>query len=1420
MSDTYKCHPSANRVRACAHLFLKPHHYLPGLNLHKEGTETFSSSEKDLLTFSKPFPFKSSYPVPLLPPNSIGIPAVNKFDLSLALIREKYIRGKKLKKVKHSCRSRYKKDDVYKAMVDRMPLDSNLDDDLSGVLPVNIAKLALLYEDDPDPYFKGKYNWYYGGTLSVQKNKNMEFVTISAAGKALDELHMKTFNPCEKLKCETFVLSDQMMKGSPIYEVSKLRKKKFLSIRQRNMCAFLKLLKSENSMKTLLCLDSKVPFVGVDTSPFSKSEVCMIKANRIFQVWDVEGSVKEPKLKGQLPTKVHYADNWCNFRYGSQPNEVLAADRINTFLYDLRMDLTKPANQWNPWKQSELCEEISLLRSSAVSPVHCYVGTSHQIFSLDLRSSFCQRWTHMLRTAPYIATSVRRDDMELLLFCSQHTPRVECIINDWTSVEVPVSRVFPRILPSIADVYQEAKLSNICNHPIVECRFDSCLTGLASVKNENDFALLSNTSSGDIFYQTLSFSEEPDQSKPTLNKVELKTLKQFEKKCVRKFTMEKKTLHVTSDFADFHEVAEKLKMGEPEAEEVIKPTVEHCAGWQIPKDFLESCKDYLAPRLLEMWDIKDLPDWSIEPTPGKELEVTSSWPKKLPIQHKRSIRIQKEKMNKADKLFRKVGEDANTEMPGIGDLTKNVENPTEKESENQNNESDNSATGDSTKKVETLTEKESENQNNESDNSATGDLTKKIEKLTERESENQNNNSDMSATITKKNNKSKRVSFHCDEVDESFDKATVISKILEEVRRSMENGSQGKKKTKRKENKKNYTNIEVSAKQGKQKEHFAKIAESEDKEATTSYAEERKRPEKIENATQIQKSVENLNKGRRKEKKIKKNQSCLNQEKCTQKDNGAISMTSDLDQVILDGVNLITHSQGTDMMITEKEKKEKKRPKKKERYINSKNDTGKEIVVEDTRNNDLQRIGKAGSEQKELKNLDRTSEMSGLPYQEIPNCYESASQELILPRLENIDGQSSLSQKSDTQRSDQSLNEQNNCNQLNTVSAKQKAEKAIRKKEEKKKKNKKEESESCLSSGTDSKDCETDPKEFKNTEPSQLSITSSPKLVEETVSVSKNTSIPTCGTSPMHREPSQKLEVGSGELFLPPPARAKESLQQSPSKQEQIKIRSPCDNHQSLNADAICHQQMDHFVSSTGVSSIPNHSRVSPDIFETTYIIPDRITDPSAHDSSTTSGFETDDTSKKRKKRSKKLKKSPEATSASSGSESQKSHGQSAETSISLLKNIKIVFSPDAKAVHKESSSVDEPIPEPSSNKLLENHHSEKSEITANDSFLDQNFQLDFMLPAATSTQTVSANKNMLEDFGLSMQTSFHSENLGALGNKFKSHGGLSEFDYSYDDDPSMQLSNSSFTRKRKASIPEKSPKKNLRLSQTYTPGF
>lgn len=45
--------------------------------------------------------------------------------------------------------------DVYKAMVDRMPLDSNLDDDLSGVLPVNIAKLALLYEDDPDPYFKG-----------------------------------------------------------------------------------------------------------------------------------------------------------------------------------------------------------------------------------------------------------------------------------------------------------------------------------------------------------------------------------------------------------------------------------------------------------------------------------------------------------------------------------------------------------------------------------------------------------------------------------------------------------------------------------------------------------------------------------------------------------------------------------------------------------------------------------------------------------------------------------------------------------------------------------------------------------------------------------------------------------------------------------------------------------------------------------------------------------------------------------------------------------------------------------------------------------------------------------------------------------------------------------------------------------------
>ena len=72
---------------------------------------------------------------------------------------------------------------------------------------------------------------------------------------------------------------------------------------------------------------------------------------------------------------------------------------------------------WSPDCLSELCEDICVgaLGSNYVS----YIATNHQLFGLDIRKGFSQRWTHGIPSSPSILKVVKHAGLYvlLLLFC-------------------------------------------------------------------------------------------------------------------------------------------------------------------------------------------------------------------------------------------------------------------------------------------------------------------------------------------------------------------------------------------------------------------------------------------------------------------------------------------------------------------------------------------------------------------------------------------------------------------------------------------------------------------------------------------------------------------------------------------------------------------------------------------------------------------------------------------------------------------------------------------------------------------------------------------------------------------------------------------------------------------------------------------
>lgn len=69
------------------------------------------------------------------------------------------------------------------------------------------------------------------------------------------------------------------------------------------------------------------------------------------------------------------------------------------FSKPFQMPLSDNCMEFSPSKIIDDCEDLSLLLNSEGLPL-VYVGTSHQLLSLDTRYGWNQRWTHLMEAPP------------------------------------------------------------------------------------------------------------------------------------------------------------------------------------------------------------------------------------------------------------------------------------------------------------------------------------------------------------------------------------------------------------------------------------------------------------------------------------------------------------------------------------------------------------------------------------------------------------------------------------------------------------------------------------------------------------------------------------------------------------------------------------------------------------------------------------------------------------------------------------------------------------------------------------------------------------------------------------------------------------------------------------------------------------
>ncbi|XP_066595492.1 uncharacterized protein TAF1C-like isoform X2 [Prorops nasuta] len=486
--------------------FLKtyPHYIVPGLNLNKLSSLEDETSE-NIMGLYQDFPFSCDLPRPLLPPAKLPRTVINGDDPATELLALKAQIKEDLDQLVDYC-NKYKKifGVLPKSTIDTKKFGKNA----KIKLPRYIADIAELIEHDPDPYFAGKYNWYYtGGTLSsiniggqpILLFPYLEELVASPIIPRSDILWKPVLSNAAKCSIESVLFE---IRNSVVNNLCRIIG------RHKNSLNIYRLTESKDrlSMIEIHNMRSKLPYIGADISSFNINEYCTITVERQLALWDLTKvkCINNDKTEESLDL----TDAWGILNYHFlDPNVILYTDRCCLRYFDKRTTFSKSVLSMCPKQNLEQCEKISFQASSRHGSCQ-YIGTYHSFLMCDDRSAnqcVQQKWTHQFKSAPLLASIFNRNEQEIIVTSSQLTDENSIIVNTWTGGESAHSFSLPISPPNILDTLNLCQMDGTCLDLRMRVRLGLSNVGSTLIMNNDGYVFFFiQNSIGDIFYQCIT----------------------------------------------------------------------------------------------------------------------------------------------------------------------------------------------------------------------------------------------------------------------------------------------------------------------------------------------------------------------------------------------------------------------------------------------------------------------------------------------------------------------------------------------------------------------------------------------------------------------------------------------------------------------------------------------------------------------------------------------------------------------------------------------------------------------------------------------------------------------------------------------------------------------------------------------------
>lgn len=495
-----------------------------------------------------------------------------------------------------------------------------------NVFSMHLNNLMELTTKDPDPYFFGSYNWYYtGGTLETASIFDVDFL-FYVTGERLN-IFSKSNNSYQvegetyfETKKYLFILDSSVLKSNKnrlqlehldstnehicdtIFEIIKSTENSYVAARQKHRCTVFAL-QDELAHQDFNC-ERNIPFLS---ATFNEKHFFTIDANRVIQRHDLLANRECGRMHLKLPKNNSF---WCQLR--TYNNQLIFADQHKIKIYDSRLFANKLSKCMEISMDSvtEKCEEITCVRADA-DENNLYVSTSHNLFVFDIRygtecGNQLARYTHQMKTPPLMidasggGASGCAPNERLIALSGTYTDDIAIAQHIKGQNDKVRNHNIPHKILGLSDASKQLRENGLlteAKHLLNENR--SVNIGARFARKDSNLYLLSEKSSGEIFYQQITSDEGQANEEIDDKLFRNLDLGREDQKCPPKVT-------TVTNFDSIKKIL-KFKLPENDTDELDIENTQP-KKWQKSIEQLQAYKDMLSGELLSVWNEQQIPE--------------------------------------------------------------------------------------------------------------------------------------------------------------------------------------------------------------------------------------------------------------------------------------------------------------------------------------------------------------------------------------------------------------------------------------------------------------------------------------------------------------------------------------------------------------------------------------------------------------------------------------------------------------------------------------------------------------------------------------------------------------------------------------------------------------------------------------------